>query len=252
MERNENRGFLIRLYIVIALCIGICAGMIVLLGRDTTVRETVSAGMRGPLYSGVETLPQKQQEPEYDTVSDDSLLKVADYAHMIDEGYVPSDLVDVNVPSNGTIQLRRECADAVKMMFEAAQADGIGLYLISGYRSVETQQKLWDTYVRMYGESEAHRMDAYPCVSEHMLGLSVDLGTTDRVHELEDQFAFTDAYAWLVDHACEYGFILRYPQGKEDVTGISFSPWSFRYVGVDMAVKIQASGLCMEEYFEVN
>lgn len=252
MRRNRDAGLRIRLYIVIVLCIGICAGMTVLLVRDGTVNDVVSAGMSGPLYSGVEKLPEKKEAPVYDTVSDDSILKVAGYDHMIDENYVPVDLVDVNVPSNGTIQLRSGCAEALQEMFTAAQRDDVDLYLISGYRSVETQKKLWNTYVEMYGENEARRIDAYPCVSEHMLGLSVDLGTTDHVYELEDSFALTDACAWLMDHAYSYGFILRYPQGKENVTGIAFSPWSFRYVGVEMAEKIHDSGLTMEEYFEVN
>lgn len=252
MRRNGDAGFRIRLYIVIVLCIGICAGMTVLLVRDGTVHDVVSAGMSGPLYSGVEKLPEKKEAPVYDTVSDDSILKVAGYDHMIDKNYVPVDLVDVNVPSNGTIQLRSGCAEALQEMFTAAQRDDVDLYLISGYRSVETQKKLWNTYVEMYGENEARRIDAYPCVSEHMLGLSVDLGTTDHVYELEDSFALTDACAWLMDHAYSYGFILRYPQGKENVTGIAFSPWSFRYVGVEMAEKIHDSGLTMEEYFEVN
>ena len=134
-------------------------------------------------------------------------------------------------------------------MFDAASKDGIELYLVSGYRSYEEQQKLYAYYVKEYGEEVAHAMDAYPGVSEHMLGLSVDLGNADHKYELEDAFANTEAYRWLMEYAKEYGFILRYPENSEAVNGIAYSPWSFRYVGKEMAIKIMESGKTMEEYF---
>ena len=154
-----------------------------------------------------------------------------------------------NVKMNNTQQLRREAGEALEKMFKAAKKAGYNLKLVSGYRTYSRQKILWNTYVTRYGTKEASRIDSYPGASEHMLGLAVDLGTTDDKCRLEACFANTKAYQWLVKHCSEYGYILRYPKNKESVTGLKFHPWGYRYVGVEEAKKIMASGLTMEEYY---
>lgn len=259
MKTSENRHFTAKLYVIIVLCVCICASLIWLLATSSG-KEPVTAGLKEELISGLDSLPQKpaviEEEPvnevTYDITSDESLTRLAGKNSTIDSAYVPKDLVFVNAASNGNVELRSEAAIQLEKMFEAAGNDGIPLYLISGYRSYERQTQLYEYYCEKYGKEEADRMDAIPGVSEHMLGLSVDLGTADHVYELEDGFATTQAYAWLVAHSFEYGYVLRYPQGKEDITGTAFSPWSFRYFGVETAEKIHDSGLCVEEFFEVK
>ncbi len=184
-----------------------------------------------------------------DIVSDDSLYKIVNPFHMIDPGYVPSDLRVVNVSSYQSQKLRSAAADHMEQMFAAAQNDGIGLYLISGYRSYERQIELWNWWTEHYGEAHAQRIDDHPGGSEHQIGLSADIGTPDHYCELNTCFDETGAYAWLRAHAWEYGYIERHPAGSENVTGIMYSPWSFRYVGREEAEKIHASGLSMEEYY---
>lgn len=185
-----------------------------------------------------------------DIDSVDSITKLLNRTYTVAEDYVPSDLVTVNVTSNNEQQLRQEAADALEEMFAAASADGVELMLVSGYRSYKEQLSLWYTYEQRYGRSYALRMDDIPGASEHQLGLAADLGLATRSCELNGCFATTDAYTWLQEHAHEYGFIERYPYGKEDVTGVMYSPWHWRYVGVTEATGIwNCDGWTMEEYY---
>ena len=185
-----------------------------------------------------------------DTTSFDSFLKIVNKSSNLTADYIPVDLVDLNVEQYDRQQLRSDAARELENMFSAASNDGISLYLVSGYRNYEMQEKLQKYYQDEYGEIEASRIDCIPGASEHQLGLAVDLCTTDHVDELEVEFEETDAYKWLIAHCYEYGYILRYPKGKEEITGIKFSPWNFRYVGKEYAQKISESGLTMEEYFQ--
>ena len=248
---NEKKNFLHKLYIVIGLCICISGCLIYLLIKSPKEEVVNKPEVKEPVSSVTSEIPEepKKEEPAYDTESNDSLYRIADYNHTIDRSYVPSDLVDAGVNCKEGSRVRACMKDDLKNMFDAAERDGIELYLVSGYRSYEEQEKLYAYYVKEYGEAVAHTMDAYPGVSEHMLGLSVDLGKADHEYELEDEFADTDTYDWLRKHVQEYGFILRYPENSEAVNGIAFSPWSFRYVGKEMAIKITESRKTMEEYF---
>lgn len=248
----EKRPFLIKIYVIIGMCLCISAGLIYLIHTDSekTVEAPVSVVEKPTVADSSDSEHDiQEQQLNCDTSSDDSLYRVADYDHPIASSYAPQDLTDPAVAEKSGTTVRACVVHDLQAMFSAAEKDGIELYLVSGYRSYSFQQKLWDYYVGEYGEAVAKTMDAYPGVSEHMLGLSVDLCTTDHQYELEDDFANTDAYAWLMAHGSTYGFILRYPQGSEKYSGIAFSPWSFRYVGKDMAEKITASGKTMEEYF---
>lgn len=248
---NDKQQFLHKLYIVMVLCVCISGCLVYLLFIEKKEETINNPTIKEPVSSVISKEPEKQKKEEtaYDTESNDSLYRIANYDHPIDDSYVPADLVDAGVNCKEGSRIRACMKDDLKNMFEAAGKDGIDLYLVSGYRSYEEQQKLFAYYAKEYGEEVARTMDAYPGVSEHMLGLSVDLGKADHEHELEDEFAETDAYRWLMQYAQEYGFILRYPENSEQINGIAFSPWSFRYVGKKMAVKITESGKTMEEYF---
>ena len=196
-----------------------------------------------------EPTPVPSASPEADITSDDSLLKISNMKHLISRDYVPKNLKTPAVAMYQTQTLRAEAADAIEQMFTAAANDGYKLKLVSGYRSYDRQKVLWNTYVGRYGKKEASRIDAYPGASEHITGLSVDIGTTDDKCRLEACFAGTNAYQWLLSHCAEYGYVLRYPDGKESVTGIKFSPWSFRYIGTEEAKKVMSSGKTLEEYY---
>ena len=131
-------------------------------------------------------------------------------------------------------------------MAAAAQAEGLNLFVVSGYRSYDYQSTLYDSYVAQYGQEAADRFSARPGHSEHQTGLAFDVNTID------DSFADTPEYEWLKEHCVEYGFIIRYPDGKESVTGYKFEPWHIRYLGKDTAKAVDDTGLTLEEYLGIG
>ena len=154
--------------------------------------------------------------------------------------------------------LQTEAADAFLKMQAAAAADGITIWMQSGYRSVDYQTKLYNNKTQQYldqgyDEATAKEMAAGvvnpPGYSEHNCGLAADLNCPDFT-DLDTGFENTDAFTWLCQHAEEYGFILRYPKGEEAeaLTEITYEPWHWRYVGPENAARINESGLVFEAY----
>ncbi len=148
--------------------------------------------------------------------------------------------------------------DAVNALLQAGAAHGIDVQ--SGYRPASQQATIYWRQVNAYrnqGHSidEAQRLTGAiikrPGYSEHNTGLAVDLGGSGNF-SLETSFENTAAFKWLMENCADYGFILRYPQGKEDITGVTYEAWHFRYVGVDAAREIMSKGLCLEEYLAAN
>lgn len=159
---------------------------------------------------------------------------------------VPADY-ELNLMELEDSQVDFTCRDALAQMLVDCREAGLSCPINSGYRSIETQTYLWNArynnYISEgYSEEEAKTMTwrkvAYPGTSEHHLGLAVDIIGSDKM------------YAWFYEHSWEYGFIVRYPADKTDVTGIMYEPWHFRYVGVEMAQQVYESGLTLEEYLE--
>ena len=146
--------------------------------------------------------------------------------------------------------LQTVACDAFLEMQKAAAADGVTVWMQSGYRSVAYQTKLYEKktqYYRDKGFEEAAAIVNPPGYSEHNCGLAADLNSPEHTG-LDEGFENTAAFRWLCQHAGEYGFILRYPKGAEEKTEITYEPWHWRYVGVENAAKINASGLCFEDY----
>lgn len=131
-------------------------------------------------------------------------------------------------------------------MFAAAKEDGLDLYIASGYRSYERQTQLYNYYVSQDGKAAADRYSARPGHSEHQTGLAFD------INDPSDSFIGTPESKWLAKHCYEYGFIIRYTQDKESITGFKYEPWHVRYVGTQLAKTLYESGQCLEEYLGVN
>ena len=167
--------------------------------------------------------------------------------YSLPEKYAPKNIVDVsNWHAYGNIKLNNEAYEAFKTMFNAAKKDGITLIINSGYRTYEAQKQTYDDYKNWYDEEYADGIAARPDFSEHQTGLALDIityGTSGK------EFENTDAYKWLQKNAHKYGFILRYPKGKEDITGYSYESWHYRYLGKDLAQKVKNSGLTYDEYY---
>ena len=163
-------------------------------------------------------------------------------SHRLAADYVPEGLVNLYNQrhsfrmASSEIYLTRETYEAMEKMFHAAEAADMNGYIVtSGYRSYQRQQEV-------YAESEPGKAQQ-PGASEHQTGLAFDVTV-----ETNDGFENTPQYGWLMAHAHEYGFIQRYPANKADVTGISYEPWHYRYVGVDAATRMHNSGQTLEEF----
>lgn len=150
-------------------------------------------------------------------------------------------------------QMDSRAAAAYEKMYDAAAADGIYLTPCSGYRSYSTQKRLYNEFVNEYlnqgysreeAENLASKRRNPPGSSEHNIGICMDIICASS----SANFQNTKAYAWLQNNAHNYGFILRYPEDKVDITGVKFEPWHWRYVGVENAASIKESGKCLEEY----
>lgn len=157
--------------------------------------------------------------------------------------YEPEDLVQLNIRffnADFLARLRSEAAIHLEEMFKQAENDCIYLYGVSGYRSYSYQQEIY---------IPGNNYSAIPGQSEHQLGLSIDLSNETIGCNLIESFGESPEGIWLKDNCYKYGFIIRYPQGKEDVTGYPYEPWHVRYVGRELASELTRLNLTMEEYF---
>lgn len=171
--------------------------------------------------------------------------------------YVPPDLVVSGIPfpfeeDLPKKKMRREAAEALEKMFGHGERDGIRLYGLSGYRSYQDQTRIFANNVHRCGEKEANRFSARPGESEHQTGLAMDVTCESVEYELVEEFGGTPEGIWVQQNAPLYGFIIRYPREKEEVTGYIYEPWHLRYVGRQAAMDITTKGMVLEEYLSVR
>ena len=190
---------------------------------------------------------------EEEVFDESSIEALVNRQYLLSEDYVPHDLVTVEVPlifpEHPEInQLRAPAAESLKRMFAAAEEEGIILHARSGYRSYGTQEIQYGSFVETHGEEAASRFSAPPGASEHQTGLTMDVTSESVGYELLESFGETAEGEWIKDNAHVYGFIIRYHEGREDITGYMYEPWHLRYVGKELAHDIHESGLTYEEY----
>ena len=190
--------------------------------------------------------PVKKNEYSFQKIGD--ITFYLNKNNPISKDYKPDDLVKVDLPSLREEQLRKEAMITLKDLFVAAKKEGYSIKLISAYRSFAYQQQLYDHYRKESSIADLNRIDDLPGKSEHQLGLAVDLGDYAEKYLLKSDFANTKLFQWLEKNSYKYGYILRYPKGKESITGYKFHPWSFRYVGKKLALEIYESGLTFDEF----
>lgn len=240
-----------------------CDGFTVIQAIKPVKKEEISADAYpfdiGPYLSYIN--PERANE----------YLILANKQNALPETYVPSDLVglmsaEIGVPAkNESLKLRRNAAYALKAMMQAMGTENPAmieeLLVTSAYRDYDYQQMLYERYVNDYlsqgmteeeAKAAASRTSARPGESEHQTGLCFDFITESMSGVLDERFENTLAFDWLKDHAHLYGFILRYPSDKVNLTGYDYEPWHFRFVGREAAVEIYNSKLCLEEYLELN
>ena len=215
----------------------------------------------------VESSSQKEEEQEQSSQETKQQQLAEEFAKEKEEYYLLLANAENPLPQDWSIQteevqngyeMDKRAAPAMREMILAAKEDGVELMLCSAYRSVEKQQQLFDRSQQAYmaqgmSEEEAYAKTAtetaIPGTSEHQTGLAADI-VTPTYQMLDAGFADTPAGQWLSEHAAEYGFVLRYPQDKQEVTGIIYESWHYRFVGKTHAKLMKESGLCLEEYLQ--
>lgn len=182
-----------------------------------------------------------------DTVQDPNDITVlVNKIHKIPDDYIPDDLVNV---IDSQQRLRKEAAEAYEQFYKEAKSRNIAIYAISGYRTNELQTTYWQNQVNAKGKEYASLYSAYPGRSEHQLGLAIDVSyktTGDRLNESVEQ---SEIGQFIVSDGYKYGFILRYPKGKESITNYGYEPWHMRYVGKELAQKLHDNKQTLEEYY---
>ena len=222
---------------------------------DTSAPETDPPVMDNPIFK----TDLSAYEKYMDTPSGEYLVLV-NKTHTIDGDDIPKNLVAVK-DARKDIELVETAERALEAMFIEMRAAGFtDVFVTSAYRSYAYQNSLFNTYINKemaadpsLTASEARekvlRYSAYPGTSEHQTGLCVDL-MTEGMRELDESFADYPVYQWLQENAWKFGFILRFPADKTDITGYDYEPWHYRFVGRYDAYMIHEGGLCLEEYVE--
>ncbi len=178
----------------------------------------------------------------------ESLWVITNKQRPLPQTFEPADLTEpAGVPNPAHHQLRAQAATALSALAADATNNGLPLSVVSGYRSFATQQQLYSAYVARDGQTLADTYSARPGHSEHQTGWAVDL-TGDGTCTLDTCFADTATGAWLAQNAARFGFVIRYPDGQDSVTGFMFEPWHLRFVGVELAETIP-SGMPLETFF---
>ncbi|RSK27270.1 D-alanyl-D-alanine carboxypeptidase family protein [Bacillus sp. HMF5848] len=186
----------------------------------------------------------------------DNLLSLVNKTYSLSAEYKPGDLVipniefifgDLNIEKR---YLRKPAAEAIEQLINAAKQEDIVLLGVSGYRSYKTQDYLYNNEVNTVGEEAASVAVALPGNSEHQTGLAIDISGSSVGYKLTQELGNVKEGQWVRDNAHKYGFIVRYPLGKEDITGYKYEPWHLRYVGIDAATYMFKNGLTFEEFME--
>ena len=168
----------------------------------------------------------------------------------VSAGYVPPDLIELpaRVRAGDGVRLRKVAADALVELIDSARKDGLEVFALSGYRSYEEQERVMLQEVSLVGRQTAEKQVAPPGHSEHQLGVAVDITSRRAPYELRWQFGQEPEGKWLAANAPRFGFVISYPEGKEEITGYTYEPWHIRYVGTPLAEKVVAAGLTLTEY----
>jgi len=169
---------------------------------------------------------------------------IANKTYKLPSNFSPNNLVSIN----GYIRVVDYVKDAFNNLKSDASSIGLNIYASSGYRSYKDQEYIYNNYVRLDGRETADTYSARAGYSEHQTGLAIDLNSIDMT------FDNTDESNWLKDNCYKYGFIIRYPKGKDDITGYMYEPWHIRYVGKNLANKLYNNGdwITIEEYFGID
>ncbi|EAD5867534.1 D-alanyl-D-alanine carboxypeptidase family protein [Listeria innocua] len=225
--------------------------------QKATSNKTLADLEKDPLYPYIDKQNKLVEKNGIQYIeNEENILVLANKDYSLQPTYTPPDLVRPNVTfsfGNEQVekaQLRKEAGTALEEMFKAANQDGKKLFAVSGYRSYKRQQEVFQAEVNSKGDKKAREAVAYPGTSEHQTGLAMDISSENQSYELTEAFGTTPEGKWLEENAHNYGFILRYMKGREDITKYQYESWHYRYVGKDAATIIYKNNWTLEEFFE--
>ncbi|WP_370871814.1 M15 family metallopeptidase [Alkalibacillus salilacus] len=231
-------------------------------GQEVSASEEALENKPNIELSGDEETDEANEEQESNETNNGDVTVVDEPTAMdvvvnkqrkLPEGYEPPDLttpnVEFHVVNNERKYMRAEAAKALEDLFQEAEQQGHQLVGISGYRSQQTQAAVFASNVDRNGREHALQYSAQPGHSEHQTGLTMDISTPQNDYALTESFGNSAAGQWVAENAHEYGFVIRYPEGKSDITGYGYEPWHLRYFGESIATEIHEAGVTVEEYY---
>lgn len=224
-------------------------------GPDPQTREETDDTSSAEDLPGSEETVRITADGLHVVTNPDHILVLVNKERNLPADYIPDDLIAPDIPfafegDHPKKLMREEAAEALQQLFSRAWDDALEIYGLSGYRSYETQRHIFAYNVEQRGEEEANRFSARPGQSEHQTGLAMDVTSPGVGFTLTQAFGETPEGRWLEEHAHEFGFIIRYPEDSEHITGYQYEPWHLRYVGIEHATAIREAGLTLEEYLE--
>ena len=240
-----------------------------IVSSSSSESEAESSSMSSSSEESVESSSSSSETQEESSVSSSSMPEEETlengYSTLIlvnPWNYIPEDYTVELVNVQGKYNLDAKAAQSAIELLAAAKKAGYNMVLCSAYRTVEKSAELYNRKVKEFinagydeenAKIQAARWVAPPGTSEHHTGLAMDLVSSDYwgyYSDLEHDYENFDSFKWMYKHCAEFGFILRYPKDKQDITGITYEPWHSRYVGKEAAEYIMANGLCLEEYLD--
>ncbi|MDD4565623.1 MAG: M15 family metallopeptidase [Eubacteriales bacterium] len=245
-------------------------------GADGSTKKLVGQVNNDPQYGNVSEKPDvnernqngsfgnKEEPAENDDnrkqllkeAAEKGLLILVNKENSVPPDYKPDDLKAIKYfapdRSEASRYMRAEAAEAFHQMVDKAAEAGVEIKMTTAYRSYHFQKNLYDNYVARKGQAEADTFSAKPGQSEHQTGLAVDVSSPSVGYQLSNDYGDKVEGKWLAENAYRFGFILRFPKGKEHITGFQYEPWHLRYVGLTAAKEIYEQGLSLEEYLQQN
>ncbi len=218
--------------------------------------EYYSTTTATPVSSAAVTKKKKDKLIKVDT-NPASIGVLVNRDYLMDKDYIPSDLVvpTVRFSFYGICEksyMRQVAASAIENMFTAAQGQGYYLKVVSAYRSYARQQEIYTKNVTTRGKTSTDKVSAKPGSSEHQTGLAIDISTDTVGCAIDASFGQSEEGKWVAKNAHKYGFIIRYPKNKTNITGYEYEPWHVRYVGKHLATYLYKKHLTLEEYYETT
>jgi D-alanyl-D-alanine carboxypeptidase len=201
--------------------------------KDAVIQ--VNIGLNNPFYTNV-----------HETKLKNSLYILVNKYNYLTKDYIPNDLVTINEYTKSNVKMNIDAYNDFKKMANDIEKEDMHIRIVSAYRSYNYQDNLYNNYLKYDSKEKVDTYSARAGYSEHQTGLAIDIDNTLVDY---NRFHITQEFTWMQNNAYKYGFILRYPLGKEHITGYKYEPWHYRYVGKDIAKYIYNSGLTYEEYY---